>query len=743
MKSSFNDLGNSLFEVSPNMIIIVEENALISSANPFALEELGFNADELNGKELNELFKIPNIADIQSSAETLNWLISQYKKNEFIEVKTGDERVFKSRVGIGNSTECADGCVRRVICIHDSGDLENAVTEQGRYKYLLDTALGAIPDGFAVYDEDDRLQIFNKAYEDVYWRSKPILNLGEKFEDILRYGLKAGQYLLAGSTEESQEAWLKERLRLHNDPTGPTIQNVGDRWLRVEERKLDDGRIVGIRADITALVEAKSTAEMLGNVLDNMAAPVIFTDSGTKKFEYANKAALNKLLYTLEEFVELRPMDISLGLSEEVVSDFIQSALDNPGTVVSLRSVHRRKDGTTYPCVINSVCETEDGSKRIISFIQDETEEVKIRSELELQQAELQTIVHSLPCFITHSKPDTTLKFVNEDYASFYNCRPEDIIGKKFVDFVPGVNKAPIYASLKALTEESPVYTSEREGCHENGTPYVLLWTNRMIFKNGVPYEIVSVGREITEKKNAKIRIEKQAHELGLRNKALEQFAGIVSHDLRSPLRHIRMFGEMLMEDFEEGKTENYSNYIGKMRQGVQRMERLISSLLEFSQVAYKQVNRSTFMLGAAVDEARNNLADTITDKNARILLVGNDIKLNLDYVLFVRLLENLFDNGVKYCAGSNVPEVHIHGQSKHNSITISIIDNGIGIPPDQSERIFNVFQRLHINEETYKGTGVGLALVKRIVEGHNGMIELDKNFSGGAKFDISFPITS
>ncbi|WP_162653784.1 PAS domain S-box protein [Lentilitoribacter sp. Alg239-R112] len=740
MKSSFSGLGDSLFDISPSMIFIIEDNAVIASANPFALKELGFQKKSLVGKELTVLFDIPDAEEIKSATEILNWLVSQYKANNFVEVKMNDGRSFRSRVSIGELSECADGCFRRIICIHDSGELDSAITEQGRYKHLLDTALGAIPDGFAVYDEDDRLQIFNKAYAEVYSRSEPVLKLGEKFENILRYGLNAGQYLEAGNTKESRDAWLKDRLKMHNNPTGPVIQNVGDRWLRVEERKLEDGRIVGIRADITQLVEAKTAAEMLGNVLDEMAAPVVFINLETMKFEYANKAALNKLLYTIEEFVNLGPNDINTSLSRDAIDEYIQRAVDNPGTVVSLRSLHRRKDGSTYPCVVSTVFERSGHSKRLISFIRDETEEARMRDELEVQRAELETVVYNLPCFITHSKPDTTLLFANEEYARFYGHELGQMIGKKFVDFDQGTNRSELYNGINALTVESPVFTREEQGKHEDGGRYTILWTNRMLFKGGSPYAIVSVGRDITEIKKTELKIEKQAHQLELRNKALEQFAGIVSHDLRSPLRHIRMFGEMLIEDYEHDKFDNLSQYIGKMREGVLRMERLIASLLEFSQVAYKQVKRSSFLLSAAVDEACENLADSITERNALVCIDGGDVDLHLDYVLFVRLLENLIDNGIKYFDGEGVPEIHIEGAHNIDSAIITVTDNGIGIPAEHSERIFNVFQRLHVDETVYKGTGIGLALAKRIIEGHNGVIVLDQEFVNGTKFVISFP---
>jgi signal transduction histidine kinase len=103
-------------------------------------------------------------------------------------------------------------------------------------------------------------------------------------------------------------------------------------------------------------------------------------------------------------------------------------------------------------------------------------------------------------------------------------------------------------------------------------------------------------------------------------------------------------------------------------------------------------------------------------------------------------LLENLIDNGIKYFDGEGVPEIHIEGAHNIDSAIITVTDNGIGIPAEHSERIFNVFQRLHVDETVYKGTGIGLALAKRIIEGHNGVIVLDQEFVNGTKFVISFP---
>ena len=170
-------------------------------------------------------------------------------------------------------------------------------------------------------------------------------------------------------------------------------------------------------------------------------------------------------------------------------------------------------------------------------------------------------------------------------------------------------------------------------------------------------------------------------------------------------------------------------------------MERLISSLLEFSQVAYKQVNRSYFLLSTAIDEVRESLAQSIEQSGAKIKIL-QDVDLYLDYVLFVRLMQNLIDNAVKYQKDNLTPYIEIDVQKTNPEIVcITVCDNGIGIAKEQSNRIFNVFQRLHADEKKYKGTGIGLALAKRIAEGHNGTLTLDTEYTDGSKFILKIPV--
>ncbi len=739
------DISLSFFNSTPNPGFLVDEDGVVSLMNTAANTKLGLIHDDVVGSIFHKLFPIVKAQHDEKFEAVTGVLIDEdsCSSKPCILVSPPDFPAFKTRITKSEIITCKDGVGRSIIYFSDHGQVERLKDNYENSLTLLNAALSAIPEGFAIYDEEDRLRVFNQGYLDVYPDSVDAMKIGTRFEDILKYGLEQGQYEEAGFTEESRAAWLKERLKNHFNPTAPLVQHLKDgRYIRVDERVLDDGHIVGIRSNITELMETKSLAESLGDALDNIAAPVAFIDIETQRILYGNTAFLNNLQYTPDEITQLTLMDINHNADPEKIGEFIDRIIENRGVVQQSRSQHVRKDGTVYPCVVNSICENGDNPKRILVFVEDESIEREIREELDYRRVQQETFIENLPVFITRSDLDTTIHFANELYCDFFGVSLADIIGVKFTEFI---HTEEIIQNLKnclaSLTLESPVRTYEQEMLSSDGIFRTVLWTNRLVFKDGEPHEVVSVGRDITDSKLAKAQIEEQAHALTLRNQALEQFAGIVSHDLRSPLRHIRLFGEMLMEEHESGNSENFGDYISRIRSSILRMESLISSLLEFSQVAYKQVNRSRFVLSTAIDEVKENLVQNIEQSGA-IIKLRKDIDLNLDYVLFVRLMQNLIDNAIKYQKDDQPAQIEINSdQSEKNIVCITVADNGIGIASEQASRIFNVFQRLHVDEKKYKGTGIGLALAKRIAEGHNGTLSLDTDYKDGSKFVLKVPI--
>jgi PAS domain S-box-containing protein len=241
---------------------------------------------------------------------------------------------------------------------------------------------------------------------------------------------------------------------------------------------------------------------------------------------------------------------------------------------------------------------------------------------------------------------------------------------------------------------------------------------------------IMVVIRDDTERQEQEARLHQS-------NEALRQFSAIVSHDLQAPLRHINMFSDMLKARVGESDSQA-AGYAASIMASVERMQRLIRSLIAYTQVAYASVRQED------VDLARV-AADAVALLGADIEAAGATVKtFNLptvtgDAELLTRLFQNLIGNAVKY-RGEEPLVVKIRARPAGRFWEISVEDNGIGIDGTYADRIFEIFRRLHRDESRYPGLGLGLALCRRIVESHGGEIWLDKEWSRGARFLLTLP---
>jgi light-regulated signal transduction histidine kinase (bacteriophytochrome) len=230
----------------------------------------------------------------------------------------------------------------------------------------------------------------------------------------------------------------------------------------------------------------------------------------------------------------------------------------------------------------------------------------------------------------------------------------------------------------------------------------------------------------------------KRAQELTSSNSELERFAYVASHDLQEPLRVITSFLQLLDKKYTDSLDVKAKEYIAYAVDGSIRMRQLIRDLLNYSRLDSGKNIRTEVKLNDVLAEVINNLAASITDNQA-ILKVDKlpDVKANKAQM--VQLFQNLISNSIKYRKDESNPEIVITAQRNEDHYRISIADNGIGISPSYHARIFEMFQRLHTRDE-YSGTGIGLAICKKIIEHHNGFIEINSKEGEGAEFIINLP---
>ncbi len=195
----------------------------------------------------------------------------------------------------------------------------------------------------------------------------------------------------------------------------------------------------------------------------------------------------------------------------------------------------------------------------------------------------------------------------------------------------------------------------------------------------------------------------------------------------------------MMAEDLANGDMSALPLYAGNIRQSAERMQRLIQNLLEYAQIAHRITTRQAVDLEAVVREVIGLMQPAVTETAARIE-IGKLPQISGDTELLKRLTQNLIGNALKYRHPEREPVVRIYGVEHPLYATLVIEDEGIGIDPVHAARIFDLFQRLHRDESVYKGTGVGLAIAKRIVDSHGGKIRLDTAYRDGARFVVTFP---
>jgi light-regulated signal transduction histidine kinase (bacteriophytochrome) len=232
-------------------------------------------------------------------------------------------------------------------------------------------------------------------------------------------------------------------------------------------------------------------------------------------------------------------------------------------------------------------------------------------------------------------------------------------------------------------------------------------------------------------------------------NKDLDLFAFMASHDLQAPLRKIRMFSDRLLSDHRQNMNKDGQMYLSRIQEVSKRMQDLINDILRFSKISGEKESFQEVDLNAVVKEVISEMDGPIREKKAEIILDPLPV-LPVNAVLMAPLFSNLINNSLKYSKKQELPKIHIRHEVMSGGgkdadpryCRILIEDNGIGFDQKYAEQIFDMFRRLHPSAE-YEGTGIGLALCKKIVEKHKGFISARGKPGEGAVFIVSLPLNT
>lgn len=363
--------------------------------------------------------------------------------------------------------------------------------------------------------------------------------------------------------------------------------------------------------------------------------------------------------------------------------------------------------------------------------------------ELELARSEIyyRTLVEDLPALVCRFRADGTLTFVNDLYCQIFQRSRDELVGFNFYELIPPEQRQKVAADIALLSREQPTIEHEHEVIHPDGSIGWQRWVNRLLFdERGEPFEYQAVGMDITVRKKAEIEREHLLRELTARNSELEQFTYTVSHDLKSPLITIKGFAGYIERDLAAGHLERIPADIQRIKVAADRMYQLLEDLLNLSR-AGRQLNQPSLIgLGLLISEAAAGVSGRLAERNVYLHLPPNLPEVYGDRTRLREVFQNLIDNAAKFMGDQPNPQIWIDARRADlpGFVLVSVRDNGIGIEPRYLQRIFGLFERLNAQVD---GTGIGLALARRIVEAHGGKIWVESEGLGkGTTFYLTLP---
>jgi PAS domain S-box-containing protein len=574
----------------------------------------------------------------------------------------------------------------------------------------------------------------------------------------------------------------------------PTVDGVPKWWdVSISPIMGADGkpeRLLAVSRDVTerrsseeALREAKETLEV--RVKERTAELVAEVEERKRAEEHlatASQHARSLIEASLDPLVTINSEGRITDVNEAIIRATGASRVELIGTDFSeyftqpekaregYRRVFAEGSVTDYPLTIRhrnghltdvlynaSVYRDAKGEVRgVFAAARDVTDRKLAEEALAAERQRMADVLNMLPAYVVLLAPDYTVPFANR----FFEERFGKSEGRFCYDYLfHRTEPCEDCESFKVLKTGGQHHW---EWLGPDGRNYDI---NDFPFKDadGSPL-IMEVGIDITERKRAEqelqkahdtleVKVAERTAELQRSNAELEQFAYVASHDLQEPLRMVASYVELLGQRYRGRLDEKADKYIAYASGGAKRMHELVNDLLAFSRVGTRTAPMSEVNLERVVARARENLAVAIEQSGATVTVDPMPVVTG-DESQLTQLFQNLIDNAIKF-HGAEPPRIRINAErieevpapspdpavprSLDPFVTIRVADNGIGIDPRHAERIFGLFKRLHTSDE-YPGTGIGLAVCKKIVERHGGTIRVEPAEGGGSVFLFTLP---
>ncbi|MGB8521406.1 MAG: PAS domain S-box protein [Candidatus Acidiferrales bacterium] len=426
------------------------------------------------------------------------------------------------------------------------------------------------------------------------------------------------------------------------------------------------------------------------------------------------------------------------GFAERLVADGLRSAEDalaqQIGTGIELTG--RRKNGSDFPIeIMLSPLESTEGIL-VTAAIRDISVRKAAEKRLAQMEGRYRGLLEAAPDAMVVVNQVGEIVLLNVQAEKQFGYRRDELVGQKVKNIIPEGFAERLVADRLRSAEDAlaqQIGTGiELYGRRKNGSEFPIeIMLSPLESAEGIL--VTAAVRDITTRKKAEAHLLQKVKELNRSNEELEQFAYIASHDLQEPLRMVASYTQLLSRRYKGKLDSDAEEFISFAVDGASRMQRLIKDLLAYSRVGTKAKDLLDTSSEEALQQALINLRGAIEESGAQVthdplpIVVADEMQL-------IQLFQNLVGNAIKY-QNPGVPRIHISAaRNGEKRWKFSVRDNGLGIDSQYFERIFGMFQRLHKREE-FEGTGVGLAICKKIVERHGGSISVESQLGHGSTF--------
>lgn len=416
-----------------------------------------------------------------------------------------------------------------------------------------------------------------------------------------------------------------------------------------------------------------------------------------------------------------------------------------------------KREGEVRDCITSLVLYREQGILEGAIF--DITERKRAELALSLRESYLAAILENQPGLVWLKDNESRFLAVNHAFArSCGKERPEDVLGKTDLDLWPRELAEKYRSDDKAVMNSGAPIAVEEPVYDQGETKWFETFKTPVVNEEGRIIGTTGYARDITERKQMEETLRRSHEELELRvsertseldatvarlqrlNEELQEFAFIASHDLQEPLRKIQTFGNMLIKEHKGALNHQGQDYMDRITKSANRMSELLRSLLAYSRSSTSELNYELVSLSEVARKAASDL-EILIDMAKGSVEIGELPTVNADATLLRQLFHNLIGNSIKYRKESEPPVVKIYGEITNATCHVMIEDNGIGFGEEYTHQIFKPFERLHGKNSPYSGTGMGLAICRKIVERHGWRITARSVPEQGATLIITLPI--